>query len=314
MTDTPATPESIRDEIRRLSREQKKRERLKKDQSQDETEHAAPVKTEPVIPVEVEQAIYGRVERLADDHPNEPEFVQTAQAEAEPVESLKAEIGADIEPAQLSETLRRAEAILFATDKPIPAAKLAESLPPGADIGATLMQLQKLYLGRGVQLVEIADGWRFQTASDLAFLFEETRQEERKLSKAALETLSIIAYCQPVTRAEIEDVRGVAVSKGTIDVLLEMNWVRVRGRRKTPGRPVTYGTTVDFLEHFGLQSLDDLPGREELKTAGLLSSRVPENFQMPRPVGSEAEEALLEEPEDDGHDTDFHTDFMSSEN
>lgn len=215
------------------------------------------------------------------------------------------------------EALRRAEAILFATTEPVEAASLVEMLPPGADVANILMRLQKTYAGRGIQLMEIAGGWRFQTAPDLAFLFEETREEEKKLSKAAMETLSIVAYCQPCTRAEIEDVRGVAVSKGTIDVLLEMNWIRLRGRRKTPGRPVVYGTTNEFLVHFGLDNLDSLPGREEMKAAGLLSANIPDDFDMPRPSDSEADEDLLEiiDTIDDemADPAEFHTDFTDSE-
>lgn len=215
------------------------------------------------------------------------------------------------------DALRRAEALLFATSSPLEASELLELLPPGADVAEILMQLQKSYAGRGVQLVEIGGGWRFQTAPDLAFMFEETREEEKKLSKAAMETLSIIAYCQPCTRAEIEEVRGVAVSKGTLDVLLEMEWIKLRGRRKTPGRPVVYGTTNAFLEHFGVDSLDSLPGREEMKAAGLLSANIPENFEMPRPTGSEPDEDLLEiidTIDDDLADpAEFHTDFNEND-
>ncbi|MFC7290242.1 SMC-Scp complex subunit ScpB [Hirschia litorea] len=215
------------------------------------------------------------------------------------------------------EALRRAEAILFATTKPIAASELVEMLPPGADVADILMKLQKTYAGRGIQLMEIAGGWRFQTAPDLAFLFEETREEQKKLSKAAMEMLSIIAYCQPCTRAEIEDVRGVAVSKGTLDVLMEMNWVKLRGRRKTPGRPVVYGTTDAFLEHFGIDSLDSLPGREEMKAAGLLSANIPDDFDMPRPSDSDADDDLLEiiDGIDDSMSdpAEFHIDFSEED-
>ncbi|ACT59087.1 chromosome segregation and condensation protein, ScpB [Hirschia baltica ATCC 49814] len=229
--------------------------------------------------------------------------------DAESDHSDPVEIGID--------ALRRAEAILFATTIPIAAGELVEMLPPGVDVADILMQLQKTYAGRGIQLMEIAGGWRFQTAPDLAFLFEETREEEKKLSKAAMETLSIIAYCQPCTRAEIEDVRGVAVSKGTLDVLLEMDWIKLRGRRKTPGRPVVYGTTNAFLEHFGIDGLDSLPGREEMKAAGLLSANIPDDFDMPRPSESEADEDLLEiiDSIEDGltEPAEFHTDFSKED-
>jgi segregation and condensation protein B len=133
--------------------------------------------------------------------------------------------------------------------------------------------------------MKVAGKWQFRTAKDLSFLLNKHAVEERRLSRAAIETLAIIAYHQPVTRAEIEDIRGVQTSKGTLDVLMEAGWIRFRGRRRTPGRPVTFGTTRDFLDHFGLEELRDLPGLEELKGAGLLSGRIPSNFQIPVPLG-----------------------------
>ncbi len=173
------------------------------------------------------------------------------------------------------------EALLFAAAEPLSAADLAERLPAGADVGAALAALQARYAGRGVELVCVADRWRFQTAADLAFLMTEEREEPRRLSRAAQETLAIIAYHQPVTRAEIEAVRGVQASKGTLDVLLELGLVRMRGRRRTPGRPVTFGTTDGFLEHYGLASLADLPGAAEMKAAGLLGLDLPAGFHVP---------------------------------
>lgn len=213
-----------------------------------------------------------------------------------------------VDPERLADALRRAEAVLFASDLPIDAGTLAQALPPGVEPGDVLLKLAAHYRGRGVQLVEVAGKWRFQTAPDLAFLFEETREQPRPLSRAALETLAIIAYCQPVTRAEIEDVRGVQVSKGTLDLLVEAGWVRPRGRRKTPGRPVTYGTTDGFLVHFGLESLDALPGRRELEGSGLLSAEIPGDFVFagsPRDpeTGDLLEEGPLDEPE-------FSADFL----
>ena len=208
-----------------------------------------------------------------------------------------------------TEALRRAEAVLFAAGEPLTADQVAEALPPGADPAAVLMSLKAVYASRGVNLVEVAGKWRFQTAADLAYLFVEERQEQKKLSQAALETLAIIAYGQPVTRVEIEAVRGVAVSKGTVDQLMEAGWVRIKGRRKTPGRPVTYGTTDRFLEHFGLESLDLLPGRTELAAGGLLSDVVPADFDasgMDMPSVS-SDEPHTYEDEDDGA---FVTDFM----
>ena len=192
------------------------------------------------------------------------------------------------------ETAREIEALLFAADRPLTEADIAERLPKGADVEGGIQELQSLYVGRGVILARIASGWRFQTAEDLAWLMTEERDEPRKLSRAAQETLAIIAYHQPVTRAEIEEIRGVATSKGTVDTLLETGWIRLRGRRKAPGRPVTYGTTAGFLEHFGLDAIEDLPGLEELKGAGFIEGRVPSDFSVPTPSDADA----LREDED----------------
>ena len=209
-----------------------------------------------------------------------------------------------------AEALRRAEAVLFAAGEPLSAEEVAASMPSGVDAAEILMTLQESYAHRGVNLVEVAGRWRFQTARDLSFLFTEYRDEDRKLSSAALETLAIISYCQPVTRAEIEDVRGVAVSKGTLDILLECGWVRLRGRRKTPGRPVTYGTTDLFLEHFGLESLDALPGKSEFQAAGLLDSALPVGFEMPRPTDPDEAELSSLSDEQMEESAEFHTDFL----
>ncbi len=189
---------------------------------------------------------------------------------------------------------RRVEALLFAAAAPLSAADLARRLPEGADVTAALMALKDRYGERGVRLECVADRWRFATAPDLAFLMTEERDEPRKLSRAALETLAIIAYHQPCTRAEIESVRGVGLSKGTLDLLLEMGFVRLRGRRRTPGRPVTYGTADRFLEHFGLASLADLPGLQDMKAAGLLDFAIPSGFEVPQPGASEDGEDLLD--------------------
>ncbi|HWU19677.1 MAG TPA: SMC-Scp complex subunit ScpB [Devosia sp.] len=179
--------------------------------------------------------------------------------------------------------LRILEALLFASKEPLDANSLLAYLGEGADIGALLLTLQSRYASRGVNLVRRADKWAFRTAEDLGFLLRREEQETRPLSRAALETLAIIAYHQPATRAEIEEVRGVATGKGTIDLLLEAGWIRMRGRRRTPGRPVTYGTTETFLDHFGLEALSDLPGLDELKGSGLLSNRLPPTLQIPLP-------------------------------
>jgi segregation and condensation protein B len=178
---------------------------------------------------------------------------------------------------------RIVEALLFASAEPVRAQALTARLPEGTDVGGALARLKRHYKGRGVQLVEVAGGWLFQTAPDLAHFMEERREEPRKLSAAALETLSIIAYHQPCTRAEIEAVRGVGVGRGTLDLLMEIGWVRPGARRRTPGKPLTYRTTDGFLTHFNLASLDDLPGKADLQAQGLLDARLPPDFDIPRP-------------------------------
>ncbi len=185
--------------------------------------------------------------------------------------------------AERAEHLRIVEAILFSATEPVPFEKFAGHLPEGADVAGLLADLVENYSNRGVNLVQVAGAWSLRTAADLNFILRRETVEQKKLSKAALETLAIIAYHQPVTRADIEDIRGVAISKGTLDHLLEIGWIKMRGRRKTPGRPVTYGTSSAFLEHFGLNEVTDLPGLAELKAAGLLESDVPHGFDMPTP-------------------------------
>ena len=169
--------------------------------------------------------------------------------------------------------LRMLEAVLFASEDPLTERELAERLPEGVEIPALLAALKAHYTDRGVNLVRAGKTWVFRTSPDLAVLLSRDKLMERKLSRAALETLAIIAYHQPVTRAEIEEIRGVQLSKGTLDVLFDQGWIRPKGRRQTPGRPVTWGTTDVFLDHFGLESLAELPGVDELKTAGLLDAR-----------------------------------------
>ena len=189
-----------------------------------------------------------------------------------------------LDPRRENEAERIAEALVFASAQPVSESYIASRLPKGADVAKIMQRLKASYAPRGVNLLQIADSWAFRTAADLSFVVQTDENEVRKLSRAALEVLAIIAYHQPVTRAEIEDIRGVQTSKGTLDVLMEAGWVRFRGRRRTPGRPVTFGTTRDFLDHFGLEELRDLPGLEELKGAGLLSGRIPANFQIPMPL------------------------------
>ena len=170
----------------------------------------------------------------------------------------------------IDDNLRRLEAVLFAADKPLSRDEIAPYMPDGADVRALLPALAGIYAGRGVELVERGGKWHFQTAADLGHILRREREESRKLSRAAIETLAIIAYHEPVTRAQIEEIRGVAISKGTVDVLMEAGWVRPAGRREVPGRPLLYATTQGFLAHFGLENRRDLPGLADLKAAGLL--------------------------------------------
>ena len=204
----------------------------------------------------------------------------------------------DDEPDNIAQTraeeLRLLEAMLFASAEPLDEKSLAARLPQGIDIHAALVRLQEEYAPRGVNLVRIGGKWTFRTANDLSWLLSKETVETRKLSRAAIETLAIIAYHQPVTRAEIEELRGVSTSKGSVDVLLETGWIRPRGRRKSPGRPLSYGTSEAFLSHFGLDAVGDLPGLEELKGAGMLDGRLPPGFSVPIP----SDDPALREDED----------------
>jgi len=192
------------------------------------------------------------------------------------------------------EELRLLEAMLFAASEPLSEKDLAARLPQGTDVQDALKRLQQDYASRGVNLVRVGGKWTFRTAGDLSWLLSKETVETRKLSRAAIETLAIIAYHQPVTRTEIEDIRGVSTSKGSIDVLLETGWIKPRGRRKVPGRPLTFGTTEAFLSHFGLDAVGDLPGLEELKGSGLLDGRLPAGFAVPMP----SDDPALREDED----------------
>jgi len=201
---------------------------------------------------------------------------------------------------------RQVEALLFAAAEPLGAADLAARLPNGADVDAALAALKARYADRGFNLVRVADRWRFQTAEDLAFLMILEREEPRRLSRAAQETLAIIAYHQPVTRADIESVRGAQASRGTLDALLELGLVRMRGRRRAPGRPITFGTTDAFLEYYGLASLSDLPGAADMRALGLLSLDLPANFSVPDPNAPVDDEDPLEEADA----PEFHQDYL----
>jgi segregation and condensation protein B len=204
---------------------------------------------------------------------------------------------------------RMIEALLFAAAEPLTRLDIEERLPAGSDVEGGLKALAEHYAGRGVQLARIGDRWRFQTAEDLAFLMTREREEPRRLSRAAQETLAIIAYHQPVTRAEIEAIRGVQSSAGTLDVLLGLKLVRMRGRRRTPGRPVTWGTTEGFLENYGLASLADLPGLSDMKAAGLLSLDLPPGFTVPDPSAA----VVDEDPLDPQETPEFHRDYLAGD-
>ncbi len=225
------------------------------------------------------------------------------------------------------ETLRKLEAMLFASAQPLDAKSLRRALEASDDLDELLAELQKQYQPRGVNLVKVAGKWLFRTADDLSYLLEKQTSEERKLSKAALETLAIIAYHQPVTRAEIEEIRGVSISPGTLDLLMETVWIRPRGRRRAPGRPITYGTTEMFLTQFGLDNIKDLPGIAELKAAGLLDANLPPGFAVPEPTdvaalmpdelplgddGIDTQEALPLD-DDSGDDDGLHDDALQDE-
>ncbi|MGB7039263.1 MAG: SMC-Scp complex subunit ScpB [Xanthobacteraceae bacterium] len=198
-----------------------------------------------------------------------------------------------------AEQLRILEALLFAAEAPLDEKVLAARLPNGVDVKALLTQLQQDYASRGVNLVRVGGKWTMRTASDLAWLLTHESVVTRKLSRAAIETLAIVAYHQPVTRAEVEEIRGVSTSKGTLDVLLETGWIRLRGRRKAPGRPVTYGTDEAFLSHFGLEALTDLPGLDELKGAGIVDATLPPEFSVTVPSDDPAMRAA-EDPLEPG--------------
>jgi segregation and condensation protein B len=205
---------------------------------------------------------------------------------------------------------RQIEALLFAAAGPMSLADLERRLPEGSDVAVAIEALAARYAGRGVNLISVAGRWRFQTAEDLSYLMTQEREEPRRLSKAGQETLAIVAYHQPVTRAEIEAVRGVQASRGTLDVLLELGLVKMRGRRRTPGRPVTFGTTDAFLEHYGLATLADLPGAAEMKASGLLAMDLPSGFAPPQPTGELGED---EDPLDADDAPEFAQDFLGRE-
>lgn len=254
------------------------------------------------------------------DHPsheeNETDIVnedtqETGETEVEaaaPAEET-AEPAIEWSQEELAAHARMAEALLFAAAEPLDEKTIADRLPEGADINAIVERLTADYEHRGVNLRKIDKSWRFTTAPDIAYILEKEKVTPRKLSRAAMETLAIIAYHQPCTRADIEDVRGVQVAKGSLDQLLEIGWVRLAGKRKdVPGRPTLYRTTQSFLEHFTLESVQDLPGLSDLKAAGLLDARLPPGFSVPNPADGDDDESV-----DDDDDTEFSQNFLEED-
>ncbi len=247
------------------------------------------------------EELKSRSERKAEA---EARFDQEAQPQAEtgPEPETETQAVADSETATENEAIaaprpehfRLLEALLFAASEPLDEKTLGARLPEGVDVRESLRALQLEYAPRGVNLVKVGGKWAFRTAADLSWLLTKEQVVTKKLSRAAIETLAVIAYHQPVTRAEVEEIRGVAMSKGTFDVLMETGWIRPRGRRKTPGRPITYGTNEAFLQQFGLEALSDLPGLEELKGSGMLDGRLPPGFAVPMP----SDDPELREDED----------------
>jgi len=232
------------------------------------------------------------VEMIADEMETELETLEQAEAREGRASAAN------------PEHVRMIEALLFAASEPLEEKALAAALPEGGDLPAILAELKELYEKRGVNLFNIAGKWQFRTAPDLAFLLRREQPEQKRLSRAAIETLAIVAYHQPVTRAEIEDIRGVVVSKGTLDALMEVGWVKIRGRKRTPGRPVTYGTTEEFLMHFGLENVGHLPGVDELKAAGFLEAVPPSGFDVPSPSDELA-------PDEDPYDGEEEADLLT---
>lgn len=248
-----------------------------------------------------------------DEAPEAQEAIELARALAE-AEGGAADANADAETSAAAlpadavsvEDLRIVEALLFASPVPLDGAWLAGHLRHGSDIAAVLAEIKAAYAPRGVNLVRVSGKWVLRTAEDLGYLLQRYAVEERRLSKAALETLAIVAYHQPVTRAEIEEIRGVTTSAGTLDILMEAGWIRPRGRRRAPGKPLTYGTTDSFLAHFGLDSVKDLPGLADLKAQGLLDGHLPPGFTVPDPTAVAAlmpDELPLEDGAEEEEDT-----------
>ena len=254
-------------------------------------------------------------EALAEELSNEESDMDSVNDETDEA-AIKEKASEQLEPAvdwseeELAEHARMVEALLFAAAEPLDETSLADRLPAGAAVAQLVALVAADYEGRGVQLKAVDGKWRFVTAPDVAHVLQKEKTTQRKLSRAALETLAIIAYHQPCTRADIEDVRGVQVAKGSLDQLLEIGWVKMRGKRRdVPGRPTLYGTTQEFLEHFGLESVTDLPGLSDLKAAGMLDARLPPGFSVPSPTDSDEDD----DGGDDSDDGEFAQDFLEDE-
>ena len=254
----------------------------------------------------------GLEEEAERDAPEAQEALELARA-LEEVDAVEA--GRAPRAEERLEDLRIVEALLFASSAPLDEEWLKSQLRHGSDIRTLLEDIAAVYAPRGVNLVRVAGKWVFRTAEDLGYLLERHSVEERRLSRAALETLAIIAYHQPVTRAEIEDIRGVTTSAGTLDILMEAGWIRPRGRRRAPGKPLTYGTTDSFLAHFGLDTVKDLPGLADLKAQGLLDGHLPPDFKVPDPsvAASLMPDELPLETDDEEEDSEAGEDDAAEE-
>ncbi|WP_375204148.1 SMC-Scp complex subunit ScpB [Hyphococcus sp.] len=262
-------------------------------------------------------AVHEETEEIEAEAPeaDAPEVEEAEASEAEAAETGEAETKEAAAPEvewseeDLAEHKRMVEALLFAAAEPLDEKSITDRLPAGAAVSLLIEQVAADYEGRGITLKKVEKKWRFVTAPDIAHVLQKEKATQRKLSRAALETLAIIAYHQPCTRADIEDVRGVQVAKGSLDQLLEIGWVKMRGKRKdVPGRPTLYGTTEGFLEHFGLETVTDLPGLADLKAAGLLDARLPPGFSVPSPVDGDDED--MDETEESGE---FSQDFLGED-
>ncbi|MEK7661253.1 MAG: SMC-Scp complex subunit ScpB [Pseudomonadota bacterium] len=247
---------------------------------------------------------------MADEDYTEDDIYNAVRAIARKKDVLDLADAADALSHGVDDGERMVEALLFASQIPMRAQEIASRLGNIENVGDALARLKRRYIGRGVTLVEVAGAWRFQTAVDLAEVLAEHKTDPKKLSRAALETLAIIAYHQPCTRSEIEEIRGVSAGRGTLDLLIELKWVRPAARRRSPGKPLTYRTTDGFLAHFNLAGLDDLPGKAELQAQGLLSANLPKDFEVPKPNEAAFDADNEENVQNGESDHNFAIDFF----